>query len=116
MVLERLKEYIDSQGITVAAFEKEAGLSNASFRKTLQSGKGIGSDKLEKILTIYPDLSAEWLLRGEGLMLNSEREREAGFSDSERKLVEICKNLVGIYEQKDAAMGELVEIVKRIEK
>ena len=68
MVLERIKEYHDYKKIKVAAFEKAAGMSNSSFRKTLLSGKGIGSDKLEKILSIYPDLSAEWLLRGEGQM------------------------------------------------
>jgi len=66
MVLERLKEYIDSKGISVAAFEKSVGLANSSFRKALATGKGIGSDKLENILTCYPDISAEWLLRGTG--------------------------------------------------
>ena len=48
MVLERIKEYIDYKGITIAAFEKSIGMSNASFGKSLKSGKGIGSDKLEK--------------------------------------------------------------------
>lgn len=48
MVLERIKEYIDYKGITISAFEKSIGMSNASFGKSLKSGKGIGSDKLEK--------------------------------------------------------------------
>lgn len=69
MVLERLKEYIDAKGITVATFEKAVGLSNASFRKALQAGKGMGTDKLENILSVYDDLSAEWLFRGIGPML-----------------------------------------------
>lgn len=69
MVLERLKHYIDTQGLTIAGFERSAGMSNASFGKALKTGKGIGTDKLENILTIYPDLSAEWLMRGEGGML-----------------------------------------------
>ena len=49
MVLERLREFIDSKGITIAAFEKSVGMANASLRKTLASGAGIGTDKLEKI-------------------------------------------------------------------
>lgn len=71
MVLERLHEYIDARGMTIASFEMSAGMSNAAFRKALQSGKGIGSDKLENILSIYTDLSAEWLFRGSGEMLVS---------------------------------------------
>ncbi len=69
MVLERIKEYIDHKGLTIAAFERNVGMSNASFAKSLKCGKGIGSDKLENILIKYPDLSAAWLLTGEGSML-----------------------------------------------
>lgn len=69
MVLKRLKEYIDSKGISVSAFEKSIGMSNASFGKSLKQGGAIGSDKLEKILIIYSDISPEWLLTGKGEML-----------------------------------------------
>ena len=69
MVLERLKEYIDLKGVTVAAFERSIGMSNASFGKSLKQGKGIGSDKLEKILSVYPDINPSWLLTGAGEIL-----------------------------------------------
>lgn len=69
MVLERIKEYLDYKGISVSAFEKSIGMSNASFSKSLKNGGAIGTDKLENILTQYNDLSAEWLLRGNGDML-----------------------------------------------
>lgn len=72
MVLERIKEYIDYKGISIAAFEKSIGMSNASFGKSLKSGKGIGSDKLEKILKVYTDISSSWLLTGEGTMLKND--------------------------------------------
>lgn len=72
MVLERIKEYIDYKGITISAFEKSIGMSNASFGKSLKSGKGIGSDKLEKILKVYTDISPSWLLTGEGTMLKND--------------------------------------------
>lgn len=72
MVLERIKEYIDYKGITISAFEKSIGMSNASFGKSLKSGKGIGSDKLEKILKVYTNISPSWLLTGEGTMLKND--------------------------------------------
>ena len=110
MVLERLKEFIDSQGITIASFEKAVGLSNSSFRKALQSGNGIGSDKLENILKVYPDLSSEWLLRGEGPMLRSEA------APSDMKLLELCKRLVEIFAEKEETIQELASAIKTLDK
>ena len=75
MILKRLKEYLDYKGISISAFEKSVGMSNASFSKQLNTGKGIGSDKLENILTKYLDLSADWLLRGEGEMILYKNEK-----------------------------------------
>lgn len=68
-MLSRIKEYIDCKGISVSAFEKSIGMSNASFGKSLKNKGAIGSDKLENILKIYPDINAEWLLTGRGEML-----------------------------------------------
>lgn len=72
MILDRIKRFIDSEGIAVSAFEKSIGMSNASFGKSLRSGGAIGTDKLENILSVYPNLSPNWLLTGEGAMLKGE--------------------------------------------
>lgn len=71
MILERLKEYIDYRGISVAAFERSIGMANASFGKSLKNKGAIGTDKLEKILSIYPEISPVWLMTGEGNMLKT---------------------------------------------
>jgi phage repressor protein C with HTH and peptisase S24 domain len=75
MILERIKEYIDCKGITIAAFERSIGMSNASFGKSLKNRGAIGSDKIENILSVYTDLSSEWLLTGTGNMLKSDLDK-----------------------------------------
>ena len=75
MILERIKEYIDCKGITIAAFERSIGMSNASFGKSLKNRGAIGSDKIENILSVYTDLSSEWLLTGIGNMLKSDLDK-----------------------------------------
>lgn len=65
----RFKEYLDSKGIKNAQAERDCGLSNGLIKSAVSAGSALGSDKLEKILKTYPDLSAEWLLRGTGHML-----------------------------------------------
>lgn len=72
MILDRIKLYIDTKGISIAAFEKSVGMSNASFSKSLKNNGAIGTDKLENILNIYSDISPEWLLTGQGDMLKEE--------------------------------------------
>lgn len=76
MILERLKEYIDYRGISVAAFERSIGMANASFGKSLKNKGAIGTDKLEKILSTYPEISPAWLMTGEGDMLKTKRTSE----------------------------------------
>lgn len=69
MVLENAKKFIDFKGISIAEFERNIGMSNNSFRKSLNNGGNIGSDKLENILRKYPEINASWLITGEGPML-----------------------------------------------
>lgn len=64
-VKERIKRFIEFKGITTYAFEKECGFSKGFVKNIVST---IGVDKLERILSAYPDLNANWLIRGVGEM------------------------------------------------
>lgn len=64
-VKERIKEYLEYKGISDYRFEKDMSLSKGYINKA----KNPTSDVLVKMCGIYTDLSAEWLLTGEGEML-----------------------------------------------
>jgi phage repressor protein C with HTH and peptisase S24 domain len=68
-LIERLKQYIDTKGVTAHAFEVSIGMSNGNFGKALTNGSPVKSDFLESILTQYPDINPAWLLTGKGSML-----------------------------------------------
>lgn len=87
MVLKRLKEYIDAKSLSIASFEKSIGMSNASFGKSLKNNGAIGSDKLENILKVYPDINPNWLLTGYGSMLKSEPVSLMGDKEAEKEEV-----------------------------
>jgi len=65
---QNILQYIDSKGITKSSFYEVTGISPSNFK-----GKGLtselGSDKLAKILSCYPDVNIEWVLTGKGKML-----------------------------------------------
>lgn len=68
--IDRILYYVESQGMSVRAFAKSVGISHSLLGKT----KALGSDKLEKILSTYPDLNPAWLLTGKGEMLEKNSE------------------------------------------
>jgi len=92
MILERLKEYIDFKGISISAFEKSIGMGNASFGKSLKNNGAIGTDKLEKILIQYTDISFEWLLTGRGQMIKTSgvlNDNQATYQDKKDLLLNL---------------------------
>lgn len=66
MVSERLGQYITKKGISYYAFENTIGAGRGSISKAVKEGKSIGSQVLENILLVYPDLNPVWLLTGVG--------------------------------------------------
>jgi len=64
---ERLIEFIDYLNIPISKFEKECDMSNGYISSMR---KGLGSQKLNNVLNKYPELNREWLLYGEGEMIN----------------------------------------------
>jgi phage repressor protein C with HTH and peptisase S24 domain len=92
MILDRLKDYIAAKGISISAFEKSIGMSNASFGKSLKNNGAIGTDKLENILNVYSDINIEWLLTGNGEMLKSDRSK----GEEERKYR--SRHLIPLYD------------------
>lgn len=67
-IKDRIQQYIDYKGISIYRLEATAELSKGYWAKT----KSISADVAMRISRIYPDISAEWLLRGEGEMIKSE--------------------------------------------
>lgn len=66
-VKQRLMQYLAFKDIPNAKFEKVCGLCNGYVAGIRRS---IGPDKLKSITANYPDLNRDWLLYGEGEMLN----------------------------------------------
>ena len=66
-VKQRLMKFMSYREISASRFERMCGLSNGYFNK-LRNAPGL--DKIDKILRVFPELNREWVLTGEGSMLN----------------------------------------------
>lgn len=108
--LERLKVYLNAKGIAIGTAERACGFGNATLRNAFEGGKGIGTDKLEIILKVYPDLSSEWLLRGVGSMFLDDREQSGGENN---KYFVICKLLLENRQKDNELYSELAKLMSK---
>ena len=68
-IKERIQQYANIKGISIYQLEKSAGMSKSSWNRT----KNLSSESCANLVSIYTDLSSEWLLRGEGSMLKEDK-------------------------------------------
>jgi hypothetical protein len=115
MILERLKQYIDFKGISVAAFERSIGMANASFGKPLKKQGAIGTDKLENILNTYPDISPMWLLKGIGDMIMANDKCQPAKETAPTYLLNMIAEKDTMIREQAVEIGRLRERIKQLE-
>lgn len=67
-IKERTAAFIKYKGIPIKKFEEMCGLSNGYISSMR---KGFGEDKLNNVLSAFPELNRDWLIYGEGEMISS---------------------------------------------
>ena len=94
-VKDRTIEFVKYKGITMKSFELKCGLSTGYVTSMR---KGFGTDKLNNVLTAFPELNRDWLLYGEGEMLKESKsiphKVDSGVAD---KAVESFVPLLPVY-------------------
>lgn len=67
-MLQRIKDVIKQKARSKEMFATAVAVSVNTLDTYLKRRSKVSLDLIEKILQTYPDISAEWLLRGEGDM------------------------------------------------
>jgi hypothetical protein len=78
-IIERLEQFVAVHNDNFARLANAIGVSNGYFPRMRKVRGSIGADVLTRILIHYRDLSADWLLTGQGEMLkgkNSDKPRD----------------------------------------
>lgn len=67
--MRRIKIFIQHLGITTAEFCRKTGLSRQTVDKFKAGIHGPRVESLDRIIKIYPELRLNWLVTGEGMMI-----------------------------------------------
>lgn len=67
-ILQRIKVLIEAKGCSVNSFAKKIGIGQTTLNTYLKLDRYPAYETLYAILHTFPDVSAEWLMRGEGEM------------------------------------------------
>lgn len=68
-ILQRLKEVVAYSGQSVRAFAIKCGISQTTLDKQIKGLRSISIETAMSVLYAFPEISAEWLMRGNGEML-----------------------------------------------
>jgi phage repressor protein C with HTH and peptisase S24 domain len=75
-LIDRLKQFIDYEGISTSSFEQKIGASDGMIRRAINKNTDIQSKWLTSISDNYHDLNIEWLVSGRGEMLKKDNQRQ----------------------------------------
>ena len=67
-IYQRVKLVLEDKSISVNALSKQINVAQATLNPQLRGDRTLAANIVQKILTAFPDVSAEWLMRGEGTM------------------------------------------------
>lgn len=71
-VYQRIKAYIDDNRISLNALAKTLNMNQSTVLRQVKGEQTLSSTLVENFLKAFPDVSAEWLMRGVGTMYSNQ--------------------------------------------
>lgn len=72
-MIQRIKQLLKFKGLSVADFAIKIGLAPDTLSNYLQGRRKLSLVTIEAILKAFPEVSAEWLMRGNGQMIQGDQ-------------------------------------------
>ena len=115
IVTQRVNEFREKEGLSIRAFALKIGMLQETLNKQLkEDGRGASISTIVLILAAYPDLSAEWLLRGEGDMKKGEEWKVTQFIPVQNnELVDALKDHIASLKAENEHLRKDIKEYKR---
>lgn len=81
-VLQRIMAILEIKKLSILGLSKMIGMQQQTLNRQLSGESAMSANTILCIISKFPDISAEWLLRGEGAM-----ERTMNVENSEKTII-----------------------------
>lgn len=123
-VLQRISEFINKSNLSITGLSKKIGISQPTLHYQMRGERTLSLATVSALLDCFPEISAEWLLRGKGEMILPSGSSVA-VSDSSNTVVgnhNTGNNAGGLSEsfvkslldEKDKQINQLLQIVSNL--
>ncbi|WP_425236933.1 hypothetical protein [Ulvibacterium sp.] len=116
--IDRLMQFIKYAGLSARKFDISIGASNGYTLRMKKNHASIGSDVIENILKVYPQLNVVWLITGEGKMLKDREELMANMDnlslEKQQEIEQLIEHKIRL-RQEEELKRLLKEITEEIE-
>ena len=82
-IYQRVKLVLENKSITVNALSKRINVAQATLNPQLRGDRTLAANIVAKILDAFPDVSAEWLMRGVGTMYSNQDADDSSYMVAE---------------------------------
>lgn len=115
-MIERLKSIISQMGLSDRAFALKCGIAQNTLSRQLSGAREVSLTTISAVLENNPEISAEWLLRGNGeMLLTSEQPTASSESDRLSKLIDTIAFQQDTINNLQRRINELETTNKRLE-
>ena len=71
-IYQRIMLILDNKQVSVNALSKLVEMSQTTLNTQLNGERALSANVVSKVLSVFPDVSAEWLMRGVGTMYSNQ--------------------------------------------
>ena len=75
-IYQRIMLILDDKQVSVNALSKLVGMSQTTLNTQLKGERALSANVVAKVLSVFPDVSAEWVIRGVGTMYHKEGDED----------------------------------------
>lgn len=104
MIEERLKAVIAYSGLNDSAFARKIGVQQMTLWRQINGARKISLETIMAVADAFPEIDANWLLRGNGSMLTN--------NDAQEKRLD---NLIDVISMQQETIRNLQEKIKQLQ-
>lgn len=99
-MIARIKKVLQNADLSASKFANEVGMNQPTVTRQLNGMNGITFNLVCEVLNFFPDISAEWLLRGIGEMeARGEVVVRCKMCEEKEKRIAVMEKLIAMYER-----------------